>query len=277
MSADTHAAGFHAPFDDRHQGWWERLFGRPRSSAHERGLGGYGPDREFTCRLEPAEPLRVLADGDAFAFKVFPTYKWRGHATSQEELEDLAQQLLSKARRTAVHLLRPIARSYHPHRAREFEIDVNEQMRESWRRLSDDGRDVWLMITVRAEPDDLVQEQIRPYWEARIKADCEHDLGLQRVQQADELTRRWSAVFDELEKDPRAAHAARLSGQDFAEVFGAFVGGKKKAVVDLLQLLRDAVNGQGEAGLGPSEYTRAWDEALKAFQEQYGLKAPPSD
>ncbi|AGZ44310.1 hypothetical protein [Actinoplanes friuliensis] len=275
MSANTHTAGFDVPVQGRaegRQGWFTKLF----SATHETiNLPPY-PDREFSCRHEPSDPIRVLADGDAFTFKVFPTYEWRGYADSREELQDLTHVLLPRARRTAVHVLRPIARGHQPHRARDFEIAVNKRTDEDWRKLTDDGRDFWFRFTVRAEPDDLIQEQIRPYWEKRIKAECDHALGLQRAQQADELTRRWSTIFDNLEKDPRAAHAARLSGQDFAEVFGAFVGGKKKAVADLLKLLQDAVSGN-EAGLGPSEYTRAWDEALKAFQQQYGLKVGESD
>jgi hypothetical protein len=272
MSADTRATGFDASFEDNSQSRRGRLW--TFFAPHDTGFRGFDADRQFTCRLEPADPIRLLAEGDAFTFNAYPTYVWRGHAASREDLEDVARRLMPRARRTVVHVLRPIARLHHPHHAQKFEAAANEQTHEDWRRLSEDGRDVWFKFTVRAEPDEAVQEQIRPYWEARIKSECDHALGLQRAQQADELTRRWSAIFDKLEQDPRAAHAARLSGAAFAEVFGAFVGGKQKAVADLLQLLRDAVNGQGEAGLGPSEYTRAWDEAINAFQQQYGLKAP---
>lgn len=276
MSSDTHTAGF-APFDGHPQGWRNR-FASWFAPAHEEiPLSPYPGSREFTSRREPAEPLRILAEGDAFAFKVFPTYEWRGEADTQEELDECGAQSLPRTRRTALHVMRPIARAHQPHRARDFEIEVNRLTERDWRPIRDGGRALRFRFTVRAEPDDLVQEQIRPYWEARIKAECDHALGLQRARQADELTRTWSAVFDKLEKDPRAAHAAKLSGVDFAEVFGAFVGGKNQNVRDLLQLLRDAVNGQGEAGLGPSEYTQAWDEALKAFQLQYGLKPTDSD
>lgn len=276
MSSDTHPAGF-APFDGRPQGWRGRFTSWFSPAPEEIPLRSYPGSREFTCRREPAEPLRILAEGDAFAFKVFPTYEWRGEADSREELDECAVQLLPRTRRTALHVMRPIARTHQPHRARDFEIEVNTLTAQDWRPIWDGGRELRFRFTVRAEPDDAVQEQIRPYWEARIKAECDHALGLQRAQQADELTRNWSAVFDKLEKDPRAAHAAKLSGMDFAEVFGAFVGGKHDALRELLKLLRAAVNGQDDARLGPSEYTQAWDEALKAFQRQYDLKATDSD
>ena len=76
--------------------------------------------------------------------------------------------------------------------------------------------------------------------------------------------------------DPRAAFAARLSEQEFARVFGDFVGTRRKAVEELLDLLKVAVKGHTDVGLGPSEFTTAWDEAIKAFQRQYGLRPTES-
>lgn len=275
MSADDYTARFDPSPGD---GVWARFrawFAVPPETVR---LGPYTPDREQTCRQEPAEPLTFLADGDAFEFKVFPTYEWRGYADTREHLEDRAVFLRPHARRRAIHLLRPMARNHPPHRARDFEAAVNKRTDGEWWSIRDeDGDQYWFTFMVRAEPDERVQEQMRPYWAARIKADCDHALGLQRAQQADELTRRWSAIFDNLADDPRATHAAKLSEQDFAEVFGTFVGDQQKAVHDILRLLRDAVKGNLDAGLGPSEYTRAWDQALQAFQKQYGLKVTESD
>jgi hypothetical protein len=250
---------------------WFKLSSEPIS------LHPYGPELEQTCRQESTEPIPLLAEGDAFNFRVFPTYMWRGYAHSRDELWDEILQLRGHARRKAVQLLRPIARTFAPHRARELEIAVNKRTDDDWWTISQQGRTYWVNLAVRAEPDELVQEQMRPYWEARIKAECDHELGLQRARQADELTRRWSTIFDNLEKDPRAAHAAKLSAEDFAAVFGSFIDARQKTVRDLLRLLRDAVDGHGEAGLGPSEYTRAWDAALKAFEHQYGLKLAEGD
>ena len=253
-------------------GFFQRLL-----SPEDIPVNGFAGEEERTCRFEPAEPLRLLAGGDAYAFKIFPTYEWRGRAAGREDLEDRVQPFMGRARRTVVHVLRPIARSFHPHKARDLEAAVNKRTDDEWRRFSEAGRDYWYTFSIRAEPDDAVQEQLRPYWEARIKAECEHELSLQRARQADRLTREWSTVFDSLEQDPRAADAAKLSGEEFAAVFGSFVGNRRQAVRDLLSLLRDAVNGHSEAKLGPSEYTEAWDRALRAFQKQYGLEVTESE
>jgi hypothetical protein len=122
------------------------------------------------------------------------------------------------------------------------------------------------------EPDEAVREQLRPYWAERIKAECDHELGLQRARQAEQLTRRWSAVIEQLSSDPRATYAAKLSEQEFAEAFRLFVEQQEKVVHDLVGLLRAAVNGHADAKLSPSDYTRAWDAAIRAFERQYGLE-----
>ncbi|WP_127503246.1 hypothetical protein [Actinoplanes solisilvae] len=164
-----------------------------------------------------------------------------------------------------------MARSVAPHRAPRLEDEINKTA-DVWKRLRDLDRDFWFAVSVRVEPDEAVVEQMRPYWAERIKAECDHELGLQRARYAEELTTRWSGIFDQLAQDPRASFAAQLSEEEFARVFGNFVGSRRKAVHDLLDLLSSAVRGHGEAGLGPSEYTKAWDQAIKAFQKQYGLR-----
>jgi hypothetical protein len=236
------------------------------------------PERLRSCLTELSEPLLLLAEGGAFHFQVSPTYEWRAYADSLDEVRDRAAALQGYARRCAIRLVRPLAREFQPHRIKDFESAANKRLDAQWRNLSAiDGDDIWYLITVRVEADERVQEHLRPYWEKRMKADFQHDLDLLRAERADALTRRWSEIFDLLEKDPRALHAAKLTEEGFATVFGTFVDDKNKALRSLLDLLRDAVKGHDDARLGPSEYTRAWDEALKAFQQQYGLKVGKFD
>ncbi len=276
MSA--HTAGADAHFDGPHpagrRGRIRDLFFGAGSEAE---FVIQQPDREFTVRRESQEPIRLLGDGDAFAFQVFPMFEWRGMARDRDELVAWTTPLLGRACRTAVHVLRPIARTFEPHRARDFETAANRRTHDQWWTIRDGEQAYGLTFSVTVEPDERVQEQMRPYWESRIQAECRHKLGLLRAKQVDELTRQWSLILDKLEQDPRTIHAAKLSEEDFAAVFGAFVGDRQKEVRDLLDLLRTAVSAHGEVGLGPSEYTRAWDKALKAFQRRHGLDTSDTD
>ena len=271
MSA--HTAGFDASLDGGQPGLF-RWFRDLLASAGAPGSVPEESERELTCRCEPETPLRLLGGGDAFEFMVFPTYEWRGKARDRDELIEWTTSLRGRASRCAAHVLRPIARTFEPHQARDFEIAANQRTNDEWWTIRSEGHAYGLGFSVRVEPDERVQEQMRPYWEARIKAECDHQLGLQRARQVDELTRHWSLILDRLEKDPRTIHAAMLSEKEFATVFSTFVSGRQKEVRDLLDLLRTAVNTHGDVGLGPSEYTRAWDRALKAFQRQHGLDVP---
>ena len=270
MSADTSTTPFDARVQSRpneRRSWWSSFF-QPETEP----VRGWGPENEHSCRLEPPDPVRLLADGDAFSFRIFLVFNWRGYAENREELRGCAEQLLPRARRIVTQRLRPTARAVAPHRASVLETEINKQMEDGWITVRDGDRHFWFAVTARVEPDEAVVEQMRPYWAERIKAECDHELGLQRARFAEELTTRWSGVFDQLARDPRASFAARLSEEDFARVFGEFVGSNRKAVHDLLDMLRGAVRGHGEAGLGPSEYTTAWEQAIKAFQKQYGLR-----
>ncbi len=277
MSTGTSSAGFDArfvgpprrPFD-----WLRSLFDPPYEKVPLSPLADTG---EVSCRFETTEAIHVVADGDAFEFQVFPTFVWRAAGCTREELEADAGLLMPRARRTARSFVGPLARRCPPHQARALEAEANEQLADKSWRVEYEDRSFTFGMTVRVVPDEQVRERLRPYWEERIKMECDHELGLRRAQLVDELTRNWSAILDKLEQDPRTMHAARLSEQQFAEVFGEFVTERKEVVRDLLLLLRSAVKGHGDLGLGPSEYTRAWDEALKVFQRQHGLTVPDED
>jgi hypothetical protein len=232
---------------------------------------------ELTCRHEPKDPVRALGEGDAFEFEVYPTLFWRGTAGSVEELDARAAELRPRAMRTVRNFVLPIARDHAPHRARKLEAEINQRVEaKSWR--FDHSGDVFhLSFSVRIVPEEQIREQLRPYQERRIRMECEHALGIQRAKQVDELTRHWSKILDKLDQDPRTIHAAKLSEADFAAVFGDFVKGRQEGLHDLLGLLRMAVKTHGDVGLGPSEYTRAWDRALRAFQRQHGFVDSDTD
>ena len=50
-------------------------------------------------------------------------------------------------------------------------------------------------------------------------------------------------MLQSLEDDPVTAHAARLTGEQFAEVFRRYVQERRETVPDLVELLREAVRG----------------------------------
>jgi hypothetical protein len=263
MSADTRTTSFDAGARAK-RGFWSGLFASDDPQ--------WGPPPEQSCRLAPHDPLQLLAEGDVLAFQVYLNVQWRGPADSYDDLLVTARTLVPKVRHLVTEWFRPVARTYEPRKAIDLEKELNRRLGDTWRTLTEDGQELRYLVRLRVEPDEIVREQMRPYWAARIKAECDHALELQRAEQAETLTKHWSTVFEQLAKNPRAAYAARLSEQEFAEVFKTYVDGRERAVHDLVGLLRSAVNDHRDVKLGPSEYTRAWDDAIKAFEQMYGLK-----
>ena len=104
----AHTARFDAPYEERprRRGLFSDWLGGGRSDA---GYLRQEPEREFTARHAPEEPVRILADGDAFQFRVYPTFEWRGLAQSRDDLVAATSPLMGRARRTLANVLRPMS------------------------------------------------------------------------------------------------------------------------------------------------------------------------
>ncbi|MFG1887698.1 hypothetical protein ACGFIR_07495 [Micromonospora sp. NPDC049051] len=222
-----------------------------------------------TFRHDVPHPILVPARGDAFDFRLHAVYTWTAQNMAYEELRLRAERYLTWAAGIVRERAVDLARQYEPHRSHDLERALNDRLAgQRWPR---EGSQPYFWVQVGVSPDERVRERLRPYWEARIKLECDHELQKIRAQQADELTRRWCAVLQSLEDDPVTAHAARLTGEQFAEVFHRYVQERRETVPDLLELLREAVRGHGDLGMGPSEYTEAWDAAIRTYERRHGL------
>ncbi|MFD2767722.1 hypothetical protein [Micromonospora eburnea] len=209
------------------------------------------------------------ARGDAFDFRLHAVYNWTGRNMTYDELRFRAERYLLWAGGIVREQAVDLARQHEPHRSYELEQALSARL--SGQRWPRQGNLPYFTVQVRVSPDERVRERLRPYWEDRIKLECDHELEKIKACQADDLTRRWCAVLLNLEDDPVTAHAARLAGEQFAEVFRRYVAERREAVPELVQLLREAVRGHNDLGMGPSEYTQAWDAALRTYERQHRL------
>ncbi|GAB3843613.1 hypothetical protein GCM10029963_18870 [Micromonospora andamanensis] len=242
--------------------WWHSIF--PPSPTPL-----IVPPVRVTFRHDVPQPLLVPAKGDAFDFRLHAIYIWTASNMSFEELRLRAERLLPWAGGIVRERTVDLAREHEPHRAHDLERALNNLlMHQRW---PQDASLPQFGVHLRVSPDERVRERLRPYWEERIELECHHELQKIRAWQADDLTRRWAAVLQSLEDDPVTGHAARLAGEQFAEVFQRYVVERRDTVPDLVSLLREAVKGHGDLGLGPSEYTQAWDAALRTYERQHGL------
>ncbi|MEV0004828.1 hypothetical protein AB0H28_21450 [Micromonospora sp. NPDC050980] len=248
--------------------WWHAIF-PPASSLLATAPPVPTPPVTVSFRQEVPQPVLAPAKGDAFDFRLHPVFVWTAQHMTSEHLRLRAEGYLPWAggilREEAVGL----SRQHEPHRSHELEQALNARL--TGRRWPREGTTPFFTVQVRVSPDERVRERLRPYWEDRIRLECDHELQKIRARQADELTRRWCEVLQNLEDDPVTAHAARLTGEQFAEVFRRYVAERRETVPELVELLREAVRGHNDLNMGPSEYTQAWDTALRTYEQQHGL------
>lgn len=253
--------------------WWREL-SRPVTPEPIVTLPAPPPLAELVVRREVREPILVPAQGDAFDFRVHPAYTWTGRSASYSELRQRVDGYLDWAGGIVREQSADLARQHEPHRSHELERALNAHFAgRIWPRTSDVPQ---FTVQVRVLPDQRIREQLRPYWEQRIRLECDHNLATLRARQAEELTSRWREVLRALEDDPVARHAARLTEKQFAQVFGEYADERRRLPMELAELLRDALKGHHDLGLGPSEYTEAWDAAIRAHQRQYGTTVEPT-
>ncbi|RGC66031.1 hypothetical protein C5N14_26040 [Micromonospora sp. MW-13] len=256
-----------APSQLEHRRWWHTLF-PPVEPALVASPPPLTPPT-VSFRQDVPQPILVPAKGDAFDFRLHVVYLWRAQHMTFEELRFRAERYLGWAGGIVRERAVDLAREHEPHRSHELERALNNRLvGQRWPR---DESLPHFGVQVRVSPDERVRERLRPYWEERIKLECDHELQKIRARQADDLTRRWCAVLQALEDDPVTAHAARLTGEQFAEVFRRYVEERRGTVPELVTLLREAVRGHNDLGLGPSEYTQAWDAALRSYERQHGF------
>ncbi len=245
------------------RGWFRRLASPFRDDA----------DVETTYAQRMTAALTVPARGDVFDFRVFPNFVWTAKGMSQRSVERWATQLSLQACRMIRAAIAPIARTFPPHHTQELEERLNTHLRNRSWPVGSDGVRLRISPQVRVEHDPRLEDQLRPYWEQRIKLECDHELGIRRAELTEKLTRSWCDILAGLEGNPLSRHAARLTDGPFADVFVAFIDQQQSVVHEMVDLLRRAIDGHGGLGLGPSEFTRAWDAALTAFRRQHGLES----
>ena len=263
---EPHRYGSSLPGRSSGAGWWRRLFAAPEPVVTPPPVI---PREPVHLRRDAPGPLVVPARGDAFDFQVHPSYTWTARRMTQEELRYRVDGYLTWAGWVVRDQVVDIAREYAPHQSHEMEHALNVHL--AGRQWPDRGETPRFSVRVRVSPDDRVRERLQPYWQERIKLECEHELAKLRTQYARELTRQWREVLVSLDDDPVTSHAARLTGDRFAEVFARYVDERRAADPELVEHLRSALRGHGDLGMGPSEYTEAWDVALRSYERQQGL------
>ena len=148
-----------------------------------------------TFRQEAPGPILVPAKGDAFDFRLHVVYNWTAQNMTYEELRFRAERYLGWAAGIVRERAVGLAREHEPHRSHDLERALNGRLGgQRWPR---EGAVPHFSVLIRVSPDERVRERLRPYREigsgSSVITSCRRS-----GRPADELTRRWCAVLQNL-------------------------------------------------------------------------------
>jgi hypothetical protein len=228
----------------------------------------------LTQRQDVIEPFPLPALGHVFDFSVFASLRWTSDGLTCDEFYDQKQKLVSAARRELRHVADALAGKYEPYRARELEDELNRQLDEikPWRFPLDTG-ELSCRAAVRVSLDDRVRQYMQPYWERRIKMECEHEVELRRAQLADQLTQRWLAVLERLRDNPLADGAARLAERELADVMTKVRANLREDANKLQEFLDNTLRNSVDAYERAEAFDLAIDELRRRTSAQAGTGA----
>jgi hypothetical protein len=181
----------------------------------------------------------VPASGYIFTFQVHATFHWTANDLYQEQFGGLIEHFQPYAVRRLTAIAAGLSRRHEPHRAREFEVELQKALDEigEWR-YSRGPVTVFTRPHVWVELEERVKQAVRPYREELIKLDCEHDVQMKRAEYAERLSKHWTTILADLAGSPFADGAAEMTEKEFADVVRRIVVDRKAAAEKVEELLR---------------------------------------
>ncbi|MEV1132219.1 hypothetical protein [Agromyces sp. NPDC049794] len=169
------------------------------------------PPDELTERREVSDPIIVPAQGHVFTFTVHAAFTWSARGLRPDLLAWFARYFTPQAVERLTHLAEELSRSTPPARAADLEVALQRTLRDQdpWRYERGD-----VVVTCRPDAwvrlDERVRRTLQPYWERRVRLECQYEEYLRRARYAEQLTRRWASILDEVAESPGGAGSATV-------------------------------------------------------------------
>jgi hypothetical protein len=205
------------------------------------------PPARLIGRRHLTTPLDVPASGYIFSFQVHAVFIWRAAGLYQDQFGPMIDRFMPFAVRRLTAIAAGRSRQHPPHRAREFEVELQEaiESQQEWT-YSRDGMTVTVRPHVWVALEERVKQAVQPYWEELIKLDCEHDVRMKRAEYAEQVSRHWASILTDLVGSPFADGAAEMTEKELADVVRKIVADRKAAAEKVDDLLRARAENGGE-------------------------------
>ncbi|MCW3816958.1 hypothetical protein ONA91_21150 [Micromonospora sp. DR5-3] len=153
-------------------------------------------------------PLLVLSQDQVYGFVIRATFTWSCTTTHPESFDWYIDYFQPKAMERLRRIASGCARDVPPQHARKVETAVQAAFagddKLPWP-YQHGGEAFECEPEVLVELDERVRRILQPYADRRIAQERERDLEQQRMEQAEELHRRWMRILDDLAARPPTA------------------------------------------------------------------------
>ncbi len=254
-------------------GWWSRLstwLSHLFAPLEPVPVPTPEPVGALTLRRDLAGPIVVPARGYVYDFQIHAVLTWMSDGLRRDELVTWSQRFTPRARHALSRLAANATRNFPAHRARDVEVELNRALTGKPWCFQHGDITVRCRADVSVRLDDRVKEYLQPSWEKRIKMEADHEVSLRRAQLADQLSRRWLSIMDNLRGSPAAASAARLADKELAEVMRDLSVEQRETTGRLMSLLEEAIrnNGRSDGGVGQYEVAEVFDLLNQMIRQQ---------
>lgn len=201
------------------------------------------PPGRLNGRRGLQRPMVVPASGYIFTFQVHATFIWQSETLYRDQLTSAIDSLMPYAMRRLKARAARYSRRHQPHRAREFEVELQQVLRDegAWD-FNWYGEDLTCQPHIWVELDEQVKQAVRPYGEELIKLDCEHDVQMRRAEYSEKLSKQWASILTGLMGSPVADGAAEMTEKELADVVRKILAEQKAAADKLEDLMAKKVD-----------------------------------
>jgi len=256
-------------------GFWRRLWRRVTGRSRSPRLHFEGTPRAENTTPIPAplpvlsesidagRPLGIPAMGEAHDFQVQVEATWTAAVSDYTDLRSRADRYVESVRRAVRDRIWQVGREFAPHQALEVERAMVKKLPPEFC-FTDGDVSLRCHVKLRVRPDARVVEVLLPYSLMRVRADSVESTAV-----------RWREIITTFAGqevgDLVLPYAAQLADKPFAASMAGLENDRRRARVDLANVLDRAAKSANRVGL--FEFAESYEAALSAFRRSQGL--PP--
>lgn len=222
----------------------------------------------ITRRQEIEGTVPAPAKGGVFSFNVETALLWSTDTMRENQVELAVQDLTTRATDVVDRVTLEHSHEFPADQAEELQVALNRRL------VALDLNYRWGRGLIRCRPfvhvtiDACVRDALRPSMLERMRQESEYATMIDRLEQVDDLSNRWSRLLETLKDKPHITHAALLADSKLGQALTDLDKTREHDSEELRKLLRQALDEADELSIGAYEWATTYD---KLIGQQPGL------